>query len=276
MAALVNGAPPVVPLQWFGGKANHLNFILPNLPKADRFVDVFGGSGSVTINRPRDMDRDRVWNDAWPLARAMMRQVRDDGPALALALMLTPYSRSEYVACAAATDKGSPTAREFMAFVSQRYGSTPHAPMAGSWRRHSNPANSRRNMPLRSRPGQIKLAADRLQGVKLMCADALDVIRDHDSEGTLFYCDPPYVDSTRRGGEYEHMEYSDDDHRALAELLSSIEGRAAVSGYRSDLYEEILPRSRGWRAIDDKDKGIAGAVGRGRSGRQVETLWVNW
>ena len=69
---------------------------------------------------------------------------------------------------------------------------------------------------------------------KIENRQALDVIAQQDTIDTLFYCDPPYVRSTRtsllhKGGDndsgYAH-EMSDNDHRALAAALHEIKGMA--------------------------------------------------
>ena len=39
-------------IQWYGGKTIHLPWLLPLLPRAPVFVDAFGGSGAVILNRP--------------------------------------------------------------------------------------------------------------------------------------------------------------------------------------------------------------------------------
>ncbi|MEV1247903.1 hypothetical protein ACIBO2_29475 [Nonomuraea sp. NPDC050022] len=58
-----------------------------------------------------------------------------------------------------------------------------------------------------------------------------------DSAEAAFYLDPPYLRSTRNvSGEME----ADDQHRHLLELLNSCRGAVVLSGYRSELYDEVL------------------------------------
>ena len=61
---------------------------------------------------------------------------------------------------------------------------------------------------------------------------------------------------------------SNDDHRELAEVLSGIEGRAAVSGYRTALYDDLY---ESWRRVDAAPKTC-------HSVRQLrqESLWLNY
>jgi len=84
----------------------------------------------------------------------------------------------------------------------------------------------------------------------------------------LIYADPPYVLATRTGaGRYEH-EFTDDDHRELAEHVARLarEGAAViVSGYPSRLYDELYA---GWDTREFQ------AMTRG--GVRTEKLWFNF
>ena len=81
--------------------------------------------------------------------------------------------------------------------------------------------------------------AQRLQRVQIENAPALDVIARYDTPETVFYLDPPYVHSARGDSSAYEFEMTDDDHAELAAVLSSIRGRAVLSGYRTPLYDEL-------------------------------------
>ena len=61
---------------------------------------------------------------------------------------------------------------------------------------------------------------------------------------------------------------SDDDHRELAALLQRLEGRAALSGYRSRLYDELFA---GWHRVDADEK-----LCNSSKGKRQESLWMNF
>jgi DNA adenine methylase len=112
--------------------------------------------------------------------------------------------------------------------------------------------------------------ADRLLRVQIENRPACDVIRLYDSSKTLFYCDPPYVHSTRGDSKAYSYEMADDEHCELAKVLNSAKGMVAVSNYDCDLMNELYPAPR-WRKI----------VGHARTnhstkGKRVEVLWVNY
>ena len=81
----------------------------------------------------------------------------------------------------------------------------------------------------------------------------------------LVYCDPPYVQSTRRSERRYRFDCTDDDHVALLDLLKSLDCQVMVSGYPSALYDSRLD---GWRSIEMQVSNHACIV--------TEKLWFNF
>lgn len=114
----------------------------------------------------------------------------------------------------------------------------------------------------------------RLRRVEIRCQEAVDFIRELDSPETLFYCDPPYVHETRSTTkEYGEHEMSDKDHRAIVELLGSIEGKFVLSGYRNELYDDFAAHFD-WRRVDISIPNQASSAKTKE--RKVESLWMNY
>ncbi len=111
-------------------------------------------------------------------------------------------------------------------------------------------------------------------GVTVVCGDAISWLEKHRGKftaETVVYCDPPYLASTLRnpgrryyghgfGEEWLHAELLD-----VLSRLSTQDVRVLISGYRSDLYDRMLPH---WRRIDYRTATRAGAV--------IESLWCNF
>lgn len=119
--------------------------------------------------------------------------------------------------------------------------------------------------------GGLPAVHGRLKRVVVLCRPALDVIRQQDGPGTLFYLDPPYLHETRRTtGEYA-FEMSEADHAALLGAVRTVRGRVMLSGYPSRLYDEALA---GWgrRAFELPNNAAAGA----EKERKTEVLWCNF
>lgn len=113
----------------------------------------------------------------------------------------------------------------------------------------------------------------RLKRVVILNRPALEVIKQQDGPRTLFYLDPPYLQSTRTAGGYAH-EMSVTDHDELLDRLGTgIEGRFLLSGYRSELYDTVAERF-GWTRYDlEIDNKAAGGK---EKRKMVECLWVNF
>lgn len=68
--------------------------------------------------------------------------------------------------------------------------------------------------------------ARRLRNVTIENLPYAECIQRYDSEDTLFYCNPPYLNAERY---YGKDSFSQDDHCKLAELLHGIKGKTMVT-----------------------------------------------
>jgi DNA adenine methylase len=120
---------------------------------------------------------------------------------------------------------------------------------------------------------QLPLIMQRFRSVEIVNRPALDVIRTWDAAETLFYCDPPYVHETRHKSSRDvyGVEMTEEGHRELAAALKKCKGKVVLSGYPSDLYEELY---RDWRT-DAFDIANHAAGGRSKA-RKQESIWMNW
>ena len=66
------------------------------------------------------------------------------------------------------------------------------------------------------------------------------------SGAELVYADPPYLPQTRRRERVYRFDYSTDDHVRLLELLRTLPCAVMISGYDSELYNDMLPS---WRRV---------------------------
>lgn len=103
---------------------------------------------------------------------------------------------------------------------------------------------------------------------RFLCCDAVKWLATVDWKGGEFvYADPPYLINTRKQSRpiYTH-EYSEADHRALLGVLVGLPCNVMISGYQSDLYDELLP---GWR------KDSINTITRGGT-PATEIIWMNY
>ncbi len=257
---------------WYGGKYSHLNWLLPLLPECHHYVEPYGGSAAGPLNRaPSPLE---TYNDLDGEVVNFFRVLRSDRDSLLQSIGLTPFSREEFLEALGPPSRSlSELERARRFFVRARQARTGLAQTATPGRWATCRTTSRAGMAgaVSRWLGSVQTLpeiADRLLRVQIENRPALEVIRRYDSDGTLLYCDPPYVASTRGDPSSYRFELSESDHVRLAKALRSCRGRVAVSGYRCDLMDELY---EGWRRIAGPRK-TAHSVKRPRQ----EFLWTNY
>lgn len=265
----------LIPFRWYGGKYSVLDFIIPNLPRTRRYVEPFGGSAVVLVNRkPSPIE---VYNDIDKDIVTFFKVLREQKDELLEQIALTPFSREELrraVEQENNDDLGEvEQARQFFVRVTQTRLATAQQASEGRWA--YSRSLSRREVAQNAsryygRLKQLEPVAQRLMGVQIESRTAIDVIQEFDSEETLFYCDPPYPHGTRVDTSSYAYEMSDDEHQELADVLRECEGKVAISGYQCDLYEELY-ENHGWTRIDNDE-----ITTRSETNRRPESLWTNY
>jgi len=257
---------------WYGGKFNHLDWLLPLLPKCHHYCEPFAGSAAVLLNRePSPVE---TYNDVDGEVVNFFRVLRTQSDDLVRAIGLTPFSREEFY-LAISTNGHSITnlerARRF--FIRARQARTGLAQTAslGRWANCKN--TSRAGMSgvvsrwLGSVDGLPNIAL-RLLRVQIENRPAVEIIKLYDSPGTLFYCDPPYVHSSRGDAKAYSFEMADTEHLELSKVLNRCKGNVALSGYRCDLMDELYKE---WRRIDSPPKQCHSI-----KKLRTEAIWMNY
>lgn len=118
-------------------------------------------------------------------------------------------------------------------------------------------------------PAEVFWLRDRLARTIIEHTDALDLIPRYDMPSTLFYLDPPYLDSTR-GSKSNRIGYAHDfteaQHIALLDGVLRCQASVVISGYNSELYNDMLAS---WH------KESFAARSEGQTPR-TEVLWMNY
>ena len=257
---------------WYGGKFSHLDFLLPYFPAdATHFCDVFGGSAAVLLNvGPYPVE---TYNDIDSELVNFFSTLRDQHEKLLTAISLTPFSREELARACEPIPGLAPIERARRFYIRARQTRTGLAQTSSAGRWAHCVLTSRAGMSgsvsrwLGSVDGLMDIAM-RLRTVQIENAPAIEVIQRYDTPETLFYLDPPYVHTARGDTSAYGFEMTDAEHRELAEYLAVIHGRAVISGYRTELYDELFQE---WHRIDADEK-RASSVGTMRQ----ESVWMNF
>lgn len=257
---------------WYGGKFNHLNWLLPLLPKAHHYCEPFGGSAAVLLNRePSPVE---TYNDIDGEVVNFFRVLREQKDALIEAIGLTPFSREEFARAVSEPTKelfDLERARRF--FVRARQVRTGLAQTAsiGRWANCKRTSRSGMSGVVSRWLGSVKglpEIAERLLRVQIENRPATEVIKLYDDKDTLFYCDPPYPHESRGDANAYGFEMTTEDHRELAQVLKRCKGKVAISGYRCEIMNNLYAD---WRRADAPEK-ICHSIKKPRQ----EALWMNY
>lgn len=267
----------LLPFRWYGGKYSHfkwLNKALPEAQKISGYIEPFGGSGAVLLNR--EPCEKEIYNDIDTDVTNFFEVLKTDRDELLRKIALTPFSREELAHAAANKNReflsDLERARLFFVRAGQTRSGLAQEASAGRWAYCKK--TSRRNMSgavsrWHGRLEQLYYVADRLEGVVIRNENAVKLIREYSSdEATLLYCDPPYPHETRGDTNAYGFEMTDDDHRELAKALRDCAGKVAVSSYESDLYDKLYS---GWYKIKSPEKTVHSNKETAR-----ECLWTNY
>lgn len=262
-------------LRYHGGKFVLAPWILEHFTDHRVYTEVFGGGGSVLMQKPRSYAE--VYNDLWGSVVNVFRVLRDRRQAAELqrVVALTPFSREEFEQCSQSEidslEDPIERARRTILRSFAGFGSaSTNGNYSTGFRANANRSGTTPAMDWKNYPNHIWSFVTRLQGVVIENKDYRDVLLQHDCEDALHFIDPPYVHATRnlkRGNASYVHEFSDDDHREMSDIIKGLKGAVVLCGYPSELYDELFPPEM-FTCIR-REAYADGAA------KRVECLWVN-
>lgn len=255
-------------LTYYGSKWNCADWIISHLPKHSTYVDVFGGSAAVLLNKPKQGTE--VYNDINQDLVNLFRVVRDESKAKQLAdkIYMTPWSRVEFEEAYTETDDEIERARRLLTRSFLGWGSRGATVNTGfRWIADLNCERVALNRFCNYIPQDILDACNRFKQVQIESLDYKILVERYDSKETLFYFDPPYMHETRVSKKVYEGEMTYQEHEQFLEIACNIKGMALISGYSSELYLEKL---NGWEM--HKRKALSVNAGKGSF---IECLWCH-
>lgn len=262
----------IIPFNYVGSKYSHAKWVIDHLPQTKGFVDVFGGAAIILLNkRPSQIE---TYNDINSTVVNFFRCLRNNTDELLHKIYLTPYSREEYLHCYRTMSQGTNIEKAYKFFVTvcQSFNGT-YSRQTG-WKMSTNESRafisesiSRWNSKIPNLISTIK----RLKSVQILNYDFRVIFKKFNFKHTLLYCDPPYLHNTRSSNNEYEFEMTIDDHVDFLDLCLISNCKIAISGYDSDLYNNILTSANGWHKSLAKKK---------RNGllhsSHPEILWTNY
>lgn len=218
------------PFKYSGSKFSNLKIILENLPYNKSYIEVFGGSGVVLLNRR--LSETECFNDRYSGVVAFYRCIRNDLKLKQLLdrLHLTIPSREEWQWCKDTwecdwLDDVERAARWY--YMMQ-------LSFSGIGRTFGRETKTRNQYTrIRNSLALFPYVHERFKNVMVDNQDWRDCIHDYDRPEAVFYLDPPYIDSHQ--GSYS-CNMSIEDHREMLNTIFNSKGFFALSGYPNEIY----------------------------------------
>lgn len=254
-----------------GSKWSIAEWIISHFPEGYEkmvYLEPFLGSGAVFFNkRPGAVETINDLDDDVVNLFQILRERPED---LKKALWLTPYSREEYDRAFEPCEDSLEQARRFMVRTTQAIGAKLGHGKCG-WRNHKQMKIGGTACKWAGITETIDEAAARLRGrtknlVQIEKMDALRLIERYNTPDALIYIDPPYVRSTRKSGALYVHEMTDEGQKRLLGLIASSKAKIIISGYDSEMYNEML---KGWRTDSTMSQTTSTEMAR-------EKIWMNY
>jgi DNA adenine methylase len=228
-----------------GSMSLHLKWLLPLLPECTHYVEPFGRSALVLLNR--SVSPDETYNDLDGEVVNFRKVVLERPKELQRRIDQTTYSRAESKTWLK-PDEDLPDLFRAQCF----YESFAVNAIPPNWETTPNHGSNGMALgPIRFKSGAtgFNAVASRLSGVKLESRrPAEKVIAALDGPNTLFYCDPPHMAKRwllRGPGVYRPM--NGDEQRDFARLLRDCRAKVAINGYDT-LHNNLFPAVH-WRKL---------------------------
>lgn len=243
-------------LDYFGGKWKVASKIISLFPPHKTFVDVFMGAASITLRKPQS--KNEIINDLNHEVTNFFTVLRDQNAELLSLLRRTPYSREEYHRARTNSEDMLEQARRTV--VKAWFGIGDSLDNKTGFRVSLSQGGSTTG-PWVDYVDYLHLYAARLRGVIIENLDYLDLITRYDKSDTLFYFDPPYIESARSKKHAYRIDWEFKNHEEFVQVIQNIKGMAVVSGYMGKPYDKLAWPKTTFKATS-------------QSGERTECLWI--
>jgi DNA adenine methylase len=261
------------PLKWHGGKHYLATRIVALMPPHLHYVEPYAGGLAVLLAKDPEgvsevvNDRSGELTNFW---RVLQRA--DSFARFQRVIEAVPFSEVQWRQADERVSHPDPVARAIAFFIRCRQSLAGRmdsfAPLS---RRRTRRGRNEQASAWQSAVQGLPAVHARLWRVAILDRPAVEVIRQQDGPGTLFYCDPPYLPGTRAAPEVYGHEMSEADHRELLDMLRQCRAKVMLSGYPSALYDAALAS---WtRHTFEVPNNAAGGKAKDR---ETEVLWCNF
>ena len=251
-------------IKYPGSKWSIANWIISYFPKHHSYLEPFFGSGAVLFNKPKS--NIETVNDLDGNVVNLFEWIKKDQERLAHEIYFTPYARQVYEnAFASVPEDSFGKAVNFYIRLNMGHGFRTNGEKVGWKNDVQGRERAYASQDWCNLPDKIIQAAERLRGVQIENKPAVELIKRFNFPNVLIYLDPPYVLNTRHGKQYRY-EMNDVGHEELITVSKNHKGPVLISGYESELYNELL---KDWHREETTCYSQIGS-------KRKEILWMNF
>lgn len=218
------------PFSWPGAKSRSLDMILPRLPYGSGYVEVFGGSGVVLLNRRKSQFE--CFNDRHSGVTDFYRCVQDHSKLEQLVekirySVMSKELFNEYRDTWITTEDPIERAYRWYYSVMLSFGR-----LGRNYGRALSGSTLMVN--LLSKLEGFHLIHERMKTVQIENASWEEMLHIYDKPGNVFYLDPPYLNSY--SNTYAH-ELTVSDHANMLQRIQNMRSTVVVSHFKHELYD---------------------------------------
>ena len=251
---------PIV--SWAGGKSRLLKYLLPLVPKAECYVEVFGGGAALLLARERTTPNE-VWNDVHGDLVNLFRQAKYHPEELCRELEFLTGSREEF-----ASFLQQPGITEIQRaarwFYLNRCSFGGQCQSFGTGKRSGGASHS-------SKEGWVENIRSFSRRFDKVCIESLDwkkCVQQYEAPETFFFFDPPYVNSSKTIYDAWHPEKM----MELREVIDGLKGSFLLTTCDSPQSRAIFSGLK-IKGIT-RANGIENRPGRSKTGGKYKELII--
>jgi DNA adenine methylase len=220
------------PIKWVGGKSKLINKLLPLFPNHKGYVEVFGGSAIMLLNK--EVSKWEILNDFdsnlmnfWSVVQTAHEQFIQSFEWELVSRERFEYFKQKYKN--SDFEDSIEKAKAFYYLVKAGFGADMKNPIFGT-------GKDRNRLRLEQIEEDIKNTYKRLQKVTIENKSFEDIFRIYDSEDTFFYLDSPY----RNTKGYATGKFTDEHFARLAECCKNAKGKWLYTINNDEYIREIF------------------------------------
>ncbi len=251
---------------YFGSKFILSRKLLGMIPPHHTYIEPFCGSAAMFF--AKQSAKVEILNDLNHNITTLFRILRDPvkREKLCELITLTPYSREEYTIAQDYRDEKDEMVRTWKFLILSNMGFAGKQRYKTGWKTEYQ---EYRTISVWNRlPNRLTIAAQRLKNAQIDNRPAIDVLQRTDHKEAFHFIDPPYPYYSFETPKHCYdFSMTDEEHIELIEVLKNLTGKAMITMYQNEIYDQLL--DHGYHKIEVNNKDM-------QKNTKIETVYMNY